>query len=964
MARQNYTAPPPGFEPINTIQPIRRGPKTPGKRLKVRFEGDPSTPGESESINAPNTPAFVFNTPKDKKMMMSKKDEFQNNVNKEKFNTWMKVLHESRWRKTSVKAGLVNFELPTKLINNLYEKRAEDREPWKALVSSHSHNGFLNRSGLIIPTVDVTEHTPRDWEKEGERDVKVLSESLIQQKDGKCKICRGFKWAGAVLIREISEGQEVPCYSQHKSVKPYTSQELQEFGAGDHSSLFRRWCQESRWDWLFEDPPLDGLDQDGKTWTIPKDDPRLRHVTRLNEVTKFYDADRMEIYEGLKLELSAQDLAAKRFIDAIAKSGNLEVANKLKQMDMERKRRQVQVKYLCVRQVKLIIRGQEAVRTRTGKRPASDADLQADNRKKQRGIALTEPAPKPAARRFANPRKPFERANGNVKNKHTASIIPPTILEPFQRIPAPFDPVELKKIRLAPSINGLYKSPETRYRERLEEEMRFRRKLGVSRTYSTKEAELEAEVHVENCKKAELHRIEEEKLRAKEIEEEKARAKGKPEDPATKLPGRTEQFYNPTPLPIHTWIPMVAKKTRSFRQIGQKSNPFERGGQKCVPIRGERDRGSHVNVGVSNVVKPGARKEKGVQDMGGHGDSLFSLFSHRQNKMASLPSRQKLRERFLAHQEELKQYQQAVRIDPFWKRPEDPREILLRQENQRLHEQAQLRLESAARVEAGRESRDRRAREADVAAEERMVGRVRRGTVVVIPHVVETIFSGVSAPIPVALPAYVPVVAPVMPEVPTVVLTNILPACVPVVDPVTPEVPIIPTAMPTNVSVSSVNSYAIQAASLVDPAADPASTAWSAPPMPDESDSDSWFGSESEDDGPAPLMSDESDADSWFGTESEAECDTGSETIPDAVAAAAAWDAKVAALQKEGADAQVPRQAMGDQDLMAEGLDGFSRLSLIREEDEEEEAENESADEGGDERGENEDSGEEDNDGE
>lgn len=652
MARSTHAAPPPGFEPTNTIQPIRRGPKTPGKRLRVHFEGDPSTPSGSDSINAPNTPAFIFNTPKDKKMMMSNKDEFQMNINKEKFNTWMKVLHESRWRKTNVKAGLAKLELPTKLINRLYEKRAKDPEPWKALVASHSHNGFLNRSGLVIPKVEVTSQMPRDWEKESELEGKVLSESLMQQKDGKCKICRGFKWAGVVLTREISEGQEVPCYSQHKSVKPYTPQELQEFRSGNHSSLFRRWCQESRWDWLFEDPPLDGLDENGKVWVIPKDDPRLRHVTRLNEVTRFYDADRMDIYEGLKLELSEQDLAAKRFVDAIEKSGNLEVAGKLKQMDMERKRRQVQVQLLCVRQVKLTIKGQENAKTRTGKRPASNADLQAENYKKQRGAtahtapidtaptgtAPTDAAPKPAVRKIANLRKPLGKANANVKSKNTASIFPPTMLEPLQKIPAPFDPVELKKIRLAPPTDNTYKAPETIFRERFEDEMRFAPKQrNLVNTYSAREEdfsppskeELEAEIYFENCKKVEFRRIEEEKLRIKELDEEKARAKGGPKDPTNKLPGRTKQSYDPTPLPTHTWIPKAANKFHSFRQIGQKSNPFERGGQECISVRGERDRGSRVDVGVSSVAKPGPRKEKGVRDMGEHGYSFFLLLIER-----------------------------------------------------------------------------------------------------------------------------------------------------------------------------------------------------------------------------------------------------------------------------------------------------------------------------------------------
>lgn len=628
--RMTRPAPHPGSEPTNTIQPIRRGPKTPGKRLKVRFEGDSSTPGELESINAPNTPAFVFNTPKDKKLIMSKKDEFQMNVNKEKFNTWMKLLHESRWRRTSVKIGLAKFELPTKLINDLYEKRAEDPEPWRALISSHSHNGFLNRSGLVIPRVDFTKFKPRDWDREGENGVKVSSESLIQQKDGKCKVCRGFRWAGVILNRDMTEGQEVPVFSQHKSVRPYTPQELQEFRAGNHSSLFRRWCQESRWDWLFEDPPLSGLTEDRKAWSIPKDDPRLRHVTRLNEITKFYDADRMDIYEGLMLELSEQDLAAKRFITAISKSGNLEVANKLKEMDMERKRRQVQVRFLCVRQVQINIVGKDTTKTRTRKRPANDPNIHPDDYKKHKGTAAYCPPPRTtldsAFRLLLDPTKTY----GKGPKIGYSSIIPPTILEPVQKIPAPFDPIELKKIRLAPLVDDTYKSPETRFRERRDEEMRYQRgRRFPSHTYSAQEEELEAELHFENCKKAEFHRIEEEKLRAKEIEEEKTRAKGRSENPPrempNKLPGRTEQFYNPTPFPTYNWSPKAAN-IHPFRQIGQKSNLFKRGGQEHLPIWGEGCWGSSVDVGISNAMGPGTREKRGVQDMEGHGDSNFLSF--------------------------------------------------------------------------------------------------------------------------------------------------------------------------------------------------------------------------------------------------------------------------------------------------------------------------------------------------
>lgn len=546
MARSTYTAPSVDFEPANNIQPIRRGPKTPGgKKLRVRFEGDASTPGRS-STNAPNTPAFVFNTPKDKKMNMSKKDEFQMNVNKEKFNTWMKVLHSSRWRRGDVRAGLTKFELPTKLINTLYEKREEDPEPWEALVASHSHNGFLTRSNLVIPTVDVTKHKHRDWETESELDGKVSSESLIQQKDGKCKICRGFKWAGIILTREISEGEEVPCHSQHKSVKPYTPQELREFNRGDHDSLFRRWCQESRWDWLFEDPPLSGLDKDGNEWVIPGDDPRLRHVTRLNELGKCYDADRLDLYLNMKKEFSRQDLAAKRFISAIERAGNPTLAHQLKQMDIERKRRQVEVKFLCVRQVKVVIKGTDSTVAHLGKRTASAADLHPENNKKQR---TKNPTPKTRRIATMRNRKPLVKTHGN--GKQTASIVPPTILEPLQRIPAPFDPIELKKIRLAPpTLDDPYKAPETVFRERFEEERRFAPRFQREGTYSAREEdfappskeELEAEIFFESCRKAEAIRVEEEKLRAKEIEEEKDRARGKSGDGESRAAGKFGLF--------------------------------------------------------------------------------------------------------------------------------------------------------------------------------------------------------------------------------------------------------------------------------------------------------------------------------------------------------------------------------------------------------------------------------------
>lgn len=850
MARSTYAAPPPGFQPINTPQPIRRGPKTPGKKLRVRFEGDTSTP---QSTNAPNTPAFVFNTPKDKKMHMSKKDEFQMNVNKEKFNTWMKVLHSSQWRRSDVRSGLTKFELPTKLINDLYEKRAEDPEPWKALVASHSHNGFLTRSGLVIPKVDVTKIKPRDWELESEEEGKVSSESLMQQKDGKCKICRGFKWAGIVLTREISEGEEVPCYSQHKSVKPYTPQELEEFKKRNHDSLFRRWCQESRWDWLFEDPPLSGLDKDGNDWVIPGDDPRLRHITRLNEVGKCYDADRLDLYMGMKNEFSKQDLAAKRFIDAIEKSGNLTVAHQLKQMDMERKRRQVEVKFLCVRQVRIVVKGKESVRAKAGKRPASAADLHTESHKRPRptveDVDDEDAPPKPVARKIANPRsrRPLVKTNGNGKQT-TATIIPPTVLEPLQRIPAPFDPVELKKIRLAPPTDDTYKAPETIFRERFEEATRFSPKPTRSTgTYSAREEdfsppskeELEAEIYFENCKKVEAKRIEEEKLRAKEIEEERARARGEPEAPVNRVSGKP---HYPVPLSNNDWSPpKFARPFYSHRQMEQKSNWSISGGQP-LPIRGERDRGNHINVGVRKVVGSGAGLGLGLglgagagAGVGvGEGGSIYVTQKNKLNKAKLERAFQtNLNEQWARYRAEIRELEGVLRVDPFWKRPEDPGDPKALREDQERRDQVQLRLDQAARLEAMRADRDRRAAAADVAAAERQAAAAARKAAALVlappplpslpppPPVVPLLVVPPVAAAPVSVPAAPP--APAAPSAPAVPVTaSVVLSVAPVVAPAVAAVAaVVPSVVPA-VASAAVPALAVVAVAVSAPALAPA----------------------------------------------------------------------------------------------------------------------------------------------
>lgn len=108
----------------------------------------------------------------------------------------------------------------------------------------------------------------------------------------------------------------------------------------------------TRWDWLFETPPPSVSRTSFPRWSIPTDDPRLHHVTHLQELG-YYEASRLKIYEDLIKKYTNQDLAAWRFIFAIRKTGNHDVAQQLEKMDLERKRCQVQTDLFCVRQVKL-----------------------------------------------------------------------------------------------------------------------------------------------------------------------------------------------------------------------------------------------------------------------------------------------------------------------------------------------------------------------------------------------------------------------------------------------------------------------------------------------------------------------------------------------------------------------------------------------------------------------------------
>lgn len=114
------------------------------------------------------------------------------------------------------KASLQRSELPTELINRLYHNRVKDPLSWDVLVASYASIGFWVWTGLCYQQPDSMKY------KQRETAMKVRSESFIQQKDGKCKACRGFKWAVTMDVRDIGEAQEVPCKSQHKSYVPYT----------------------------------------------------------------------------------------------------------------------------------------------------------------------------------------------------------------------------------------------------------------------------------------------------------------------------------------------------------------------------------------------------------------------------------------------------------------------------------------------------------------------------------------------------------------------------------------------------------------------------------------------------------------------------------------------------------------------------------------------------------------------
>jgi len=292
------------------------------------------------------TPKFEFNASQ-KKTKTGKSKEFAMNVHKGEFKEWLKMLKRHGLGTTTLRRELTeNLSFPTNLILELHEKKSEDLN---RLVKCLAHEGFTAFYRLNVPVIKPP--APLKFRKGEVRNIDL--EAVYQQEDGCCKFCRGYAWAGQVEEREVKKGEEVPCRSQHKSTVPYTEEEKAAFAQNKYDMLFRRWCRESRYDWIFETPKL-------KDWEIPQDDPRLRHISMLRQqhkatygAPKMYDADLLAGRNNLREDITRQDLAAKIMIDAIRKENTI-LADAYEKMDLERKRRQVRADWLCIRQVKVV----------------------------------------------------------------------------------------------------------------------------------------------------------------------------------------------------------------------------------------------------------------------------------------------------------------------------------------------------------------------------------------------------------------------------------------------------------------------------------------------------------------------------------------------------------------------------------------------------------------------------------
>lgn len=354
--------------------------KTPNpyKRILPVESDQEDSPGDSnrassrergDALYTPfKTPRFEFRTPSGRSRAKPKiKEEFAKNVHKEEFDYWLSFLHRHGVKTRHLAQDLKNTLFPSKLILKLHHELTLDRpssiDHWNILVNCFSHEGFMALYDIKLPQIKVPD--PIDFEK-SEHSGKIIKNSAIQQSDGCCVHCRGFSWAGKLEIRELPEDEtKVPVRSQHKLVKPYIPEELADFSKHNYTRLFERWCQESRWDWIFEEPKLETEDEGTKfAWKIPQDDPRLRHIAiknkeghRLQVQTgeKWYYGDSKEEYESLIGRYTKQDIAARLLIDAVSRQ-NPELGQKYEDLNLERKRRQVKANLLCVRQVKVVKR--------------------------------------------------------------------------------------------------------------------------------------------------------------------------------------------------------------------------------------------------------------------------------------------------------------------------------------------------------------------------------------------------------------------------------------------------------------------------------------------------------------------------------------------------------------------------------------------------------------------------------
>lgn len=389
----------------------------------------PETPIASGANSGPDTP---WKTPKfevssQRTLKLGKTKEFALNVHKEEFKGWLSVLKKNGSRTTTLRRDLVEkLAFPTELILTLYNKKVKEGSghAFDSLMKCFSHDGFTTHYKILVPAIKYP--TPHKFRRGEIKDIDL--DAVRQQADGCCKFCRGFAWAGQAEEREIEKGAEVPCHSWHKSVKPYTAEENAEFSQHKYDMLFRRWCRESRYDWIFETPKLSG------SWEIPKDDPRLRHITMLKQqhktavdAPKLYDADLISSYNELRAKLSKQDIAARIMIEAIRRE-NPPLARTYERMDLERRRKQVKIDWLCVKQVKVIVKSPPKkqkptelvpLATKPAKRSAGENLFPVDPEKSAKRVKFASEPEGPTTTGQKTPSKGILKTSNSVANKQT-----------------------------------------------------------------------------------------------------------------------------------------------------------------------------------------------------------------------------------------------------------------------------------------------------------------------------------------------------------------------------------------------------------------------------------------------------------------------------------------------------------------------------------------------------------------